>query len=273
MGDVEYTDRAPSAPEPSPSREASSPALRLTVLLVYAAIASASIATLAPGLSAAGRALVRPYAYEPRLASPWVWLTLAALLLALLWDVARRLLAGSRVRLGRYAVVLAAAALAVAWRRWDQPPTLAMTDEALRHGAARAVHALQAAYKRDGRYPDRAELLVLELPPVARFTGLWRRGLRAVETHVAYRDGATEPQLVDDGFGPGTVVVAVDASRQRFWVTAFGLSETGRVEPVPDGSGRVLTAAGAAGRPVSRGLEAFFEYPRKAALPDLASPP
>jgi hypothetical protein len=251
----------------------SGPRWRLAALLVYGALAAGGFAALAPGLTAALRVLARPFSYEPALSAPWGWLGLAAALLSLLWRLGQGVLAGERVGLRRYGMLLAVVACALVWRRQVAAPPLASPDDALRHAAARAVHALQAAYRRDGRYPASAESLDLQLPEAAVRTGLWRRLLRSIGTHVAFRTDATEPLLTDEGQGPGTVVVALDASRQRFWVTAFGLGRTGAVEPVSDGSGHVLTAAGASGRPVSRGLEAFFEYPRKTALPVLGTPP
>ncbi|MFM2154047.1 MAG: hypothetical protein RL199_2482 [Pseudomonadota bacterium] len=257
----------------SPAAQESGLSWRVAALLVYGTLAAGAFAALAPGLASAGRALVQPHAYEPTLSAPWGWLFIGSVLLVLLWDLGCRLLAGARPGLRRYGTLLALVAAAGVWRRQVTAPVLAPMDDALRHAALRAANALQVAYRRDGRYPGTVEALGLELPEAARRTGLWRRGLQAVETHATFAPGANEPRFTDEGQGPGTVVVAVDASRQRFWVTAFVLDHSGEVTPVSDGSGHVLTLAGAVGRPVSRGPAAFFEYPRKMALPVPGSPP
>jgi len=250
-------------PHPAPGR-----ALRVGSLTVYALLATGGMGALAPGVASAWRALVRPYAFEPTLSHPWVWLSLCAVLLGLVWTLGRRQREGRRAGLKLYAGQLAAVAATLLLRRLDTPPVRASSDEALRHAVARAVAALQERYGSDGRYPADASLPGFALPEVARFTGLYRRGLRPLETRVVVRTSGSEPLLVDDGQGPASVVVVLDDARQRFWVTAWGLDPAGRVAPLLDGGGRVLTAAGASGRPLSNVFQGFPDYPRKApALP------
>src|SRR4051812_323908 len=96
--------------------------LRLVTALVYAAVASLGVATVAPQLRLAAQAVASRFSYAPDLTVPWLWLLIAAALAAGMADAVRRLAAGRRVGLQRYAAVLLLTGLAMLSRKYLLPP-------------------------------------------------------------------------------------------------------------------------------------------------------
>jgi hypothetical protein len=236
--------------------------------IVYALFAIAGFAVIATPLRTSLGALIRPHSYAPGLVWPWFWPLLAAALLAAVADVMRRLMAGGRPGLPRYILLLALVATAFASTRLVRPPARATVRDGLSLALAHVEQAADRAYGDHGTYPERPEELARELPVTVRSLGFFARGGRALSTRVTVVGGASEPVLTPTpDTRPGDVVVALDAARKRYWITAWTLDARRRLRPLTDDAGRAIMAAGASGLPRSRLDPLFPDYPRKLARP------
>jgi len=240
--------------------------LRVVNSLVYAALAVGAASALATPLAAAVGAIVRRWSYAPGLALPWLWPALALALAAAVGDAARRIVAGERLGLRRYASLLLLCAVCVAARRLVSAPPVPGVLDALEHLAVQAEGAAARAWDAGHRYPVDAEPLQAALAEDLRRMGFRSRGGFAVATRVHVHAGAVEPELrPPEGTAPGDLVYAVDAARRRCWITAFALDSRGRVIPALDEAGRAVVLSAADGRAASRTDPYFPEYPRKSA--------
>jgi hypothetical protein len=237
---------------------------KLAAGLVYATFGAVGVGFIAAPVSAAMEAWVQPFAYVPTLAAPGLWPVLAGALVVLVADVTRRLFAGGRPGLVRYALLLALVAAAFTARRLVQAPRRPLVRDGLSGAIARVERAADLHFGRHGRYPTDSALLAAELPAALRDLGFFRRGARPLTTRVRVLEGAVEPMLAPDAETlPGDVVFALDQTGRRYWLTAFTLDPRGRLRVLTDEAGRALLAAGADGLPRSRLDPLFPDYPRK----------
>lgn len=238
--------------------------LRILNALLYFALTVIALSTIAAPLRAALGALVSRYSYAPDLRAPALWIGLAAVLLALVADIGRRLASGRRAGLPRYAALLVLTAAAIGAVKALPPPARVPVSEALGHLLARTELAADRAFAQDHRYPVDPAVLAADFPDFVRAQGFHARGARSLESRLHVVEGAFEPVFrAGDEIRPGDLVFAVDSSRTRYWLTAFTLDRKGAVVPYSDGRGRILVATGADGRPASRLDPLFPEYPTK----------
>lgn len=181
-------------------------AVRFISRAVYAAVAAAGFAFLAPGLRALAHDL-GPMAVERPLRFPFAWVALAVALLLLAAD----LFARERATVARRGALLVTAALCAVLRSLPTPPAPA-PDESLGRAMDSTLAILDAQWKMGGRY--RA---ALTLPP--RPSGYISR-LVEVPVALVARADQPGPLLTPLAGDAPAVLVAVSPDGSTAWVTA-----------------------------------------------------
>lgn len=239
--------------------------LRVINALVYYAVAVGALALIAAPLRASFRTLVREWSYAPGLAWPWLWLSLAGGVLLLVLEITRRAVRGLPVGMWRYAALLLLTLGCLAARRSVPVPPRPALQDGMAQLLARVEAAADEAWARDRTYPEDPARLEGQWPHRLRDLGFRGRFGRAVHSRVVVVKDAYDPALrPPPGTRPGDVVFALDATRRRFWATAFVLDRHGRLTPASGAGGRALIAAAWEGRPASRRDPLFPEYPNRA---------
>jgi hypothetical protein len=238
--------------------------LRLVTGLIYALLAFLGVATIGTEVRLALAALIHRYSYLPDLTHPWVWVGLAAALALALADALRRLLAGSRVGMARYAAILLILGFCFLARKVLVTPSRPTINDGVAHLVARVEVAADAVYNASKEYTDDTERLTEQWPPELRSLGFFGRGGLPLRSRLSVLHDGAGPELVaPPEVRPGDVVLVLSRDRKSYWITCFRLDRAGRVAPVTDERGRVVVATAANGRPASRLDPLFPEYPHK----------
>lgn len=243
--------------------------LRLVTGLIYALLAFLGVATIGARVRLSLAALLHRYSYLPDLSLPWVWICLAAVLALVLADALRRLLAGRRVGLGRYASILLLLGLCFLARKLLITPARPTIDDGAAHLVARVELAADAVYNETKLYTDDVERLTQQWPAELLNLGFYRRGGVPLRSRLTVVHDGAGPELVAPAqVRPGDVVLVLSRDRKSYWITCFRLDRSGRVTPVSDERGRVIVATASNGHVASRLDPLFPEYPHKSEQQD-----